>query len=123
MATKTVHVPDASFSGNELFALTIAYLRVLGMTGKKPVARRASTICAIYASNSMLRHHAKNGLFEKTDDGYVLTDKGRAHFSDRLDPKVTKQNADPKLVRALETVLRKGGSACGATFKPVTVKV
>lgn len=99
-------------AGNTLFAFTAAWLNLTGMAAGKP-AIRAELVKV--AGETAVTYHTKNGNFEKTDKGLVMTEKGFAFFAART--------VDPQLLEAYETVMTTGQDGDKAGIKnPAAIK-
>ena len=99
-------------AGAPLFAFTAAWLSLTGMASGK-AAIRADLVKI--AGETAVTYHTKNGNFEKTDKGLVMTDKGNAFFAARA--------IDPQMLAAYETVMTTGEEGEKAGIKnPAAIK-
>lgn len=99
-------------AGAPLFAFTAAWLTLTGLASGK-AAIRADLVKI--AGETAVTYHTKNGNFEKTDKGLIMTEKGNAFFAART--------VDPQLFAAYETVMTTGEDGDKAGIKnPAAIK-
>ena len=87
-------------AGSQLASYTAAWLSLSGMIDGKAVP--AEVVRAV-AGPTAFGYHTRNGNFERTDKGVILTAKGEAHFATR--PKI---QVDPEMLKAYEEILSTG---------------
>ena len=96
--------------GGILFTYTAALLSTLGFFTKRPNGEypliAGARLSRFYGSATVLRHHSKNGNFEKSGIFYRMTAQGAAKFQGRVTGANKTQSVDETLLPLFLTAIQ-----------------